>query len=436
MRRRTRIAMLLGAAAVLTAAIAAPRLIRAHDTGTDDVADNRLHAAGPAALDAAAVERGRRVAVAADCAACHTSAQGAAPYAGGYTLHTPFGDIVSSNITPDRTTGIGDWTERDFFRAVRHGQAPRGLLYPAMPYPSYVQISDRDMHDLWSYFRSLKPIKANTGGTRLPFPFNIRQAVAGWNMLYFDNRPFKLDNSRSDAWNRGRYLTDALGHCAACHTPKNFLGGDKGGEYLRGGTLQGWHAPDITNDGYRGLGSWSEPDIVSYLREGSNSHAVAAGPMAEAVELSTQYMPDADLAAMATYLKSLPAEERTRPSPVAASEPAMVRGRNLYGATCSACHGSGGQGIPGMATRLSDNPSIRAGDAASLMHVVLVGGRAARTKANPTGAGMPAYDWKMTDADIAAVLTYVRNSWGNAAPAVSPGEVGAARKDLGARPPL
>jgi mono/diheme cytochrome c family protein len=420
---------------LVLAAIFVPRLVRSLDTSADDVADARVLAADAGPPDPAAISRGRIVAVAADCAACHTRPGGGA-YAGGYSLQTPFGAILSTNITPDRKTGIGNWTERDFFRAVRHGRSPDGLLYPAMPYTAYVQINDTDMHDLWAYVRSLKPVPSDSGGTHLSFPYNIRLLVAGWNMLFFDNRPFAVAPDRPAEWNRGRYLVDALGHCAACHSPKNMLGADRGGKYLHGGTLQGWFAPELTNGVAHGLGSWSRADIVEYLKTGSNGHAVAAGPMAEAVEHSTQFIPERDLAAMATYLKSLPGTEPGARTPLAAADPAMRRGAHIYSVQCSACHAPRGQGIAGMVTRLSNNPLVRAPDPSSLIHVVLKGGRAAVTDSNPTGAGMPAFGWKLDDADAAAVLTYIRNSNGNAAPAVTAKQVAALRGDLRARSPM
>jgi mono/diheme cytochrome c family protein len=436
MSRKAKIVIIaLAAIGLVLAAVFVPMLVRSLDTSADDVADAGLRAADAEALDPASVERGRTVAVAADCAACHTRPGGPA-YAGGYPLQTPFGAIVSTNITADRQTGIGDWTERDFFRAVRHGRSPGGLLYPAMPYTAYVQMSDADMHDLWSYVRSLEPVRSDSGGTRLGFPYNIRMLVAGWNMLFFDNRPFKAEPARSAEWNRGRYLVDALGHCAACHTPKNFLGADKRGKYLEGGSLQGWFAPEITNGKAHGLGTWSQRDVVEYLRTGSNAHAIAAGPMAEAVELSTQFMPEPELAAMSTYLKSLPGTPVETSTALDAGDPTMQRGARIYRAQCSACHAPQGQGIPGMATRLSDNPLVRAPDPTSLIHVVLKGGRAAVTRSNPTGAGMPALAWKLSDADAAAVLTYVRNANGNAASQVTAKQVATFRKASGARKPI
>ena len=437
MTRRKTLGVAIVVILLASAAMVAALLVQSGDSRADMVADARVQAADVVPLDAAAVARGHAVAIAGDCAACHTRPAGHAaasqgtPYAGGYAIETPFGSIVSTNITPDRKTGIGDWTERDFFQAVRHGRSPSGLLYPAMPYPSYVQISDTDMHDLWSYMRSLKPVSNDSGGTHLGFPYNIRLLMAGWNLLFFENHAFAADQSRPAEWNRGRYLVDALGHCGGCHTAKNALGGDK--TYLAGGALQGWYAPALDNGTEHGLGNWSQDDLIAYLKIGSNNHAIAAGPMAEEVERSSQFMPPADLAAISTYLKSRPGPAHDRSTALATSDPEMLRGAHIYTAACSACHAPKGEGIPGLATHLADNPATRADNPASLIHVLMKGGRGAVTSGNPTGGGMPSFAWKLSDGDAAAVLTYIRNSWGNAAPAVEAGQIAKARSDLGAR---
>ncbi|WP_213878683.1 c-type cytochrome [Pseudomonas sp. dw_358] len=399
------------------------------NTRADDVADNQMTAADPAKPDAAAVTRGAYVAAQGDCAACHT-APGGKPYAGGYAIQTPFGAINSSNITPDRTHGIGDWTERDFFRAVRHGKRKDGaLLYPAMPYNAYVKMNDADLHDLWAYMRSLQPVSQAPTPNTLGFPYNIRLAMLGWNLLYFNNAGYVADPKQSDAWNRGRYLVDGAGHCAACHTSKNALGGDTSA-YLQGAELLGGYAPEITNNPHLGLGNWSEPQVAQYLKTGSNDKAVAAGAMGEAVEHSTQYLTDADTAAIAGYLKSLPGSNAQAPTALAGDNPVMKRGAHLYETNCMACHNVSGEGIKGMVTAFTDNSGIRAPSAANLVGTVLKGGRAAATESNVTAAGMPSFAWKLNDADIAAVLTFVRNSWGNAAPEVHAQEVAKARSDL------
>lgn len=387
--------------------------------------------------DAAAISRGHYIAQAADCAACHTAPHLGQPFAGGYALKTPFGTLLASNITSDKETGIGSWTEAEFTRAVRQGKGKHGeYLYPAMPYNDYVKISDQDMHDLWAYMKTVPPVNKKVVSNQLPFPFNIRLMMFGWNMLFFDDKPFKPIDGATAEINRGAYLVQSLGHCAACHTPKNFLGGDKGGAFLQGGALDGWHAPEITGNTYAGIGSWSTEQIAQYLKTGSNHMSIASGPMAEAVTNSTQHMTDADLSAIAVYLKSLPGSSATKPASLASDDPQMTLGQRVYTSNCIACHASSGKGIPGIATSFPGNPGIQASSADSLLTTVLVGGRGAVTQSNPTSAAMPSFAWKLSDAQIAAVVTYVRNHWDNAAPAVTTDHVAAMRKDSGAQAQL
>jgi len=417
--------------------VAGAMLYRGGNVSTDNVADDTIKAADASPVsDAAAIKRGAYVAVAADCVACHNAPGSSEAFAGGYGLKTPFGVITSTNITPDRETGIGNWTERDFFRAVRHGKSPHGLLYPAMPYNAYVKLSDQDMHDLWAYMRTVKPVSKTNAPDQLGFPYNIRLMMAGWNMLFFDNSPFKSSEDQSADWNRGAYLVDGAGHCASCHTPKNGLGGDITSEYLQGYTLQGWFAPEIAGNPHVGLGNWSNQDIAGYLKTGSNTKAVASGPMAEAVENSTQHMTDADLAAIATYLKSVKGSNDAAPQPLAETDAQMSHGKQLYEVNCSACHNVQGQGLEGMVTAFAGNPAIQSHGHGSLIQTVLKGGRAAITDSNPTGAGMPSFAWKLSDADIADVLTYVRNSWGNAAGPINADEVKSSRQSLDVRQPM
>nr|WP_312239921.1 cytochrome c [Pantoea sp.] len=302
--KKTKIA---GAVAVIVAAVAAGMLWQNGDSAADDVADNQtLASQPPESSEADAVARGRYIAIAGDCVACHTAPGSKEPFSGGYAISTPFGGIFASNITPDTQTGIGNWTERDFYRAVRHGKGKKGEnLYPAMPYNAYVKVSDRDMHDLWLYMRSVKPVHNPVPATNLGFPYNIRLAMMGWNLLFFKNHGFEPDATQSAEWNRGAYLVDALEHCGACHTPKNSLGGDRDA-YLQGSNLAEWHAPDITSNSYTGIGGWSLDQITQYLKLGSNHVAVASGPMAEAVSNSTQHLTEADLHAIAVYLKLQP----------------------------------------------------------------------------------------------------------------------------------
>ncbi|MBH1931186.1 c-type cytochrome [Serratia rubidaea] len=420
-----------GGIAVIAAAVVVGLLWKNGDASADNVADDQtLTSQPPSAADAQAVIRGKYVAIAGDCVACHTAPGSKQPFSGGYPISTPFGSIYASNITPDVEDGIGGWSERDFFRAVRHGKGKQGEnLYPAMPYNAYIKVSDADMHDLWMYMRSVKPVKNKVPETQLPFPYNIRLAMMGWNLLFFDNSGFTPEAGRSAQWNRGAYLVQGLEHCAACHTQKNPIGGDTSA-YLQGGNLGEWYAPEITGNRYTGIGDWTEDQLVDYLKLGSNHVAVASGPMAEAVSNSTQHLTEQDLRAIAVYLKSLPGSDRQKPAPLAADDAQMKMGANVYSANCTACHNSDGKGITNLATSLAGNPAIVAPDAASLVTTVLQGGRGAVTVGNPTSGAMPSFAWKLSDEQVAAVTTYIRNSWGNAAPAIEAHDVAEKRSLL------
>ncbi|QOI55449.1 c-type cytochrome [Rouxiella badensis] len=427
----------VGSVVVIAAVVAGVLLYQNGSTAADNVADNKTQMKQPlTAADAAAISRGRYVAVAGDCVACHTAPGSKEAFAGGYSISTPFGGIFASNITPDAETGIGNWTEREFYRAVRHGKGIDGEnLYPAMPYNAYVKVSDEDMHDLWMYMRSVKPVNNKVPETQLPFPYNIRMAMMGWNLLFFKNEGFKPDMSKSAEYNRGAYLVEGLEHCAACHTPKNIIGGDTGA-YLQGSNLGEWYAPEITSNTYTGIGNWSEDQVVQYLKLGSNHVAVASGPMAEAVTNSTQHLTDADLHAIASYIKAQPGSDNKKPTPLAADNAQMKIGANVYEANCSACHNSNGQGISHLAAGLANNPAIMSPDASSILTTVLQGGRGAVTEGNPTSGAMPSFAWKLSDEQTAAVATYIRNSWGNAASAVPASEASKTRQLLKLQPQL
>ncbi|HVV79125.1 MAG TPA: c-type cytochrome [Pseudolabrys sp.] len=383
--------------------------------------------------DFTSVERGRYLATAADCVACHTIPGSKDAFAGGRPIETPFGNIVSANITSDQATGIGSWTDEQFDRAVRDGIRPDGSrLYPAMPYPNYTKMSRDDVRAIRAYLRTVEPVNNAVNRSTLPFPFNIRTAMRGWNMLFFDKGEFKPDPTKSIEWNRGAYLVDGPGHCGACHTPKNVLGGDKTGEYLQGGPLQGWFAPNITNDEAKGLGKWSVDDIVAYLKTGHNRITAATGPMAEEIEHASSKMTDGDLKAMATYLKSVPGGT-SEPKPIAENDPAMKAGHAIYRDQCAACHMIDGKGVASLFPSLADASVLRSRDPATAIRLVLRGARTVQTDHEPTGPGMPAYGRMLKDDEIAAVLTYARNAWGRGAPPVTADDVAKARKDLQAR---
>lgn len=378
------------------------------------------------------IARGRYIADLADCAACH-SVPGGQPFAGGYRLETPFGPLLSSNITSDPQTGIGGWTQERFDRAVRHGKGSHGYLYPAMPYTAYARLTDQDLADLWQYIRTLPPASNAVVENQLPFPFDQRWLLAGWNLLFFHATPFEPDPQRSTAFNRGDYLVNGPGHCTVCHTAMNFLGGESE-DSLQGAVLAGWHAPDLTGNPHTGLGHWSEADIVQYLKTGTNRRSVASGPMTEAIENSTQYLTEEDLAAIAEYLKALPASVKPRAEQMPAASADMALGKRIYDSQCTACHVSDGSGVRQMIPKLAGNPVVNSHDPATLLRMVLNGSDGPRTAGNPTGAGMPAFDWRLPDDQVAAVLTYIRNAWGNTAPGVNARQAAQSRQESGARP--
>lgn len=374
------------------------------------------------------VERGRYLSVLSDCAGCHT-AHGGAPFAGGLALDTPFGRLVAPNITPDRDTGIGNMSDDEFVAALHDGRGSNGKrLYPAMPYTAYTKMSRDDGLALRAYFRTLQPVHNGVESNQLPFPFNIRLAMLGWNWLNFTPGRFQPNPQKSAEWNRGAYIVEGPAHCGTCHTPKTMLGGDKTGTPLVGATLQGWLAPNITPDNHKGVGSWSKDELTQYLKTGMNSFTMASGPMAEAVSHSTSQMTDEDIAAIATYLKDSGTGSNTaKPTPVAANDSAMRAGAAVYKDSCAACHRDSGTGDKGLFPKLAGSALVQQDDPTTLAHVVLSGSRAVATDGAPTAPAMPPFDWRLNDAQVAAVLTYIRNSWGNAAAPVTASAVATQR---------
>ena len=376
------------------------------------------------------IEHGRYMTAAADCTACHT-APGGEPFAGGGALETPFGILLAPNITPDLTTGIGGWTDAEFINAVQNGIGRRGdHLYPAMPYTYYTKMTREDVIAIRAYLDTVQPVRNEVHSNQLPFPFNQREAMIGWNALYFRPGEFKPDPGKPAEWNRGAYLVEGAEHCGLCHTPKNAMGGDENGRAMQGSVLQNWYAPDITGNQRVGIGDWTVDDIALYLKTGRNSYDIGSGPMADAITHSTSHLTDADLRAMAVYLKDLPPGGSETTQPVSAQDPAMQRGQAIYNNRCAACHTGAGLGIVGLFPRLAGAPLVQQSQATSLIRVVLEGSRAVATDGAPTGPAMPSFAWELSDADVTAVVTYIRNAWGNAAPAVSAGDVGKMRQTL------
>ena len=380
------------------------------------------------------IERGRYLAVLSDCVSCHTVPGSNRPFAGGRAIETPFGNILAPNITPDPETGIGSWSDDAFDAAIRKGLRRNGSrLYPAMPYTAYTKMSREDVLAIRAYLNTVTPVRNAVDANALPFPFNIRASMRVWNMLYFNQGDYKPDAKKPAEWNRGAFLVDGPGHCGACHTPKTFLGGDKTDEYLRGSFLQGWSAPDITGDSRVGLGAWSAEDLVAYLKSGHNRVSAATGPMAEVVTLSTEHMTDPDLRAIATYLKSLSGKQ-DHPQTLSKEDAAMVSGGAIYRDQCSACHGIDGKGVAELFPSIADSSMVKSDDPTTSIRIVLRGARSVGTQAQPTAPGMPSYGRQLDDAQIAAVLTYMRNGWGAAAAPVGAADVARVRSDTALRP--
>ncbi len=392
-----------------------------------------LGAAGPSpdTEDFALIQRGKYLTALADCAACHTNPGGPA-FAGGRPIETPFGVIVAPNITPDEETGIGRWTDDEFVRLLQSGIGRGGQhVYPAMPYNYTTRATAEDDLAIRAWLATIPAVHNKVVANQLPFPLSIRAGMIAWNALFFTPGPYKPDASKSAEWNRGAYLVTGLEHCGACHTAKNIAGGDDTAHALQGGVLQGWFAPNITNDVRRGIGRWSEDDVVTYLKSGHNRYAAASGPMAEEVMLSSAHMTDADLHAMVTYLKSLPGQDDTPLASAAADT--MQHGAAIYADECSACHAPHGEGVAGLFPSIALAPSVQSRAPTSLIRVVLQGAKSAGTDAAPTAPAMPAFGWMMNDAEVAAVVTYIRNNWGNSASGVTADEVGSERASLAKR---
>jgi mono/diheme cytochrome c family protein len=339
----------------------------------------------------AKVDRGRYLSTLADCTGCHRNPQTREPFAGGRQIETPFGTIVAPNVTPDWETGIGSWSDEEFAQALKSGKRRDGThLYPAMPYPYFTKMTDEDIRDIRSFLATVPAVHNSVVANQLRFPFDIRVGMAGWNLLYFKSGTYKAFPSKSPEWNRGAYLVEGPGHCGACHTPKSLLGGGKTSRALEGSPLQGWFAPNITNDNWLGLGTWSIADVVEYLSTGHNRITAATGPMGEVVTFSTSKMVDADLNAIATYLKDRPGSAGDSHQAVA-SGPAIAAGSAIYRDVCSGCHAIDGKGVTNLIPSLADSSAVRASDTSTTLRVVLRGARSVATEKEPTAPAMPAY---------------------------------------------
>ncbi|GFE85356.1 cytochrome c [Steroidobacter agaridevorans] len=395
-----------------------------------------LLSAAPVAADSderTELEHGEYLVRAANCVSCHTQ-PGGAVFAGGVPFPTDFGTIYSTNITPDEATGIGGWSFEQFEAAMRGGVRPDGQhLYPAFPYPSFTKIDDADLRALYAYFMNLKPVTAPARENELKFPYSQRSLLGMWKSMYFDAGRFVADAGRSAQWNRGAYLVEALAHCSACHSPRNFMGAEQAHSLYTGGVLQEIDeergpvvrgAPNLTPSP-QGLGAWSEDDIAAYLKLGSNTRTHLMGTMNEVVLNSTRHLSEADTRAMAVYLKSLPAKAQSNARP---SEKVMELGAKQYDIHCGTCHLPTGQGSVDTGPSLAGSAFAQAPEASSLIDLVLNGPRLpveppSKEWRMHAWQAMPAFAQKLSDEQAAALLTFVRNSWGNAAGEVVPKDI-------------
>jgi mono/diheme cytochrome c family protein len=389
-----------------------------------------------ASADPALVSRGEYVARLSDCVACH-SLPGKAPFAGGLEMATPLGAIHATNITPDRTHGIGTYSLADFDRAVRHGVAPGGRrLYPAMPYPSYAKLSDDDIQAMYAFFmEGVQPANQPNIPSDIPWPLNMRWPIALWNGVFAPTATYAANPNQDALWNRGAYIVQGPGHCGSCHTPRGLAFNEKalddsGKPYLAGALLDGWYAPSLRQDPNSGLGRWSEPQIVQFLKTGRNQHAVVYGSMTEAFNNSTQFMADDDLAAIARYLKSLPGDPQRDGTPwqyVTADVRPDVPGAHTYATRCASCHGADGKGQPEWMPPLAGATSALVKETASAINITLNGAQRVVAAGVPDAYRMPAFREQLSDQEIAEVLTFVRGTWGNQGGAVDAKAVGKLR---------
>lgn len=394
------------------------------------------------------IARGEYLARAGDCVACHT-APGGAPFAGGLGLQTPLGTIYATNITPDPKTGIGGYDYGDFERAVRQGLRPDGKhLYPAMPFVSYRVVSDDDIAALYAYFMSgVAPVEKTNQTTTIPWPASMRWPLAWWSMLFGERRVFVPPDGADAVVTRGAYLVEGLAHCGACHTPRGIgyqekaVAEDGAGHFLSGSVLEGWYAKNLRDEG-RGLSTWSEEELVAFLKTGRNAKTAAFGSMADVVEHSLQHLTDEDLTAIARYLKALsPRESRQKvwmPQPDLTTEALKAGNFSAPGATsyvahCAACHRLDGLGAPAIYPALKGNSMVFADDPSSLIQITLAGDRMAETPNYPMTFTMPAFDHLKND-ELAELMTFIRNAWGNHAGDVSATEVARMRHEISRKP--
>ncbi|WP_085638778.1 MULTISPECIES: cytochrome c [unclassified Pseudomonas] len=389
-------------------------------------------------VDQSLIRQGEYLARAGDCVACHTAKDGK-PFAGGLPMETPIGTIYSTNITPDKR-GIGGYSFEDFDRAVRHGVASNGsTLYPAMPYPSYARVNETDMKALYAFFmHGVEPVAQENKASDIPWPLSMRWPLTGWRWLFAPKVEDYKATSDDAVISRGAYLVEGLGHCGACHTPRALtmqekaLSAGEGSTFLSDSApLEGWIAKNLRGDHKDGLGGWSEEQLVQFLKTGRSDRSAVFGGMSDVVTHSMQYMTDADLTAIARYLKSLPAKDPAdRPHQYDETAAKALwngddsqRGAAVYIDNCAACHRTDGHGYTRVFPALAGNPVLQSEDPTSLIHIVLQGGTLPATHAAPSAITMPGFGWRLSDQEVADVVSFIRGSWGNKGAPVSADEV-------------
>ena len=306
-------------------------------------------------------------------------------------------------------------------------------LYPAFPYTHFTIITREDSDAIFAYLKTLEPVNQRVHEPEFIWPLNWRFTLWGWNLINFEPRAFAPEPGKSEEWNRGKYLVEGLAHCAMCHSPKNLLGAEKDGEdRFTGGDVEGWWAPSLTGDKRDGIGSWTKQQLVDFLKYGRNEKSAAFGPMADVIKHSTRHLRDEDLAAMADYIKDLPAREQydENQPPESMESAAQKVGAEIYAAQCSACHAPGGEGVPTMFAPLKGSSLAQSTNALTIIRLIVEGGQTAVSDKYPTPLAVPSFAWKLTNDEIAAVTTYVRNSFGNRAPPVNAEEVAEIRSAL------
>ena len=371
------------------------------------------------------IARGKYLVTMGDCAACHT-APGGKYLAGNYALNMPFGVIMTPNLTPDKETGLGNWSYADFDQAFRHGYSKNvGYLYPAFPFGWFTKVTDEDTQAIWAYLQSVPAVNEKRQESQIPFPFSVRTALVTWRTAFFTDERFKPDPKASAEVNRGAYLVEGLGHCAMCHNENKLVGNSSFAGRFGGGVIDGWYAPNITPDGHQGIGAWTDEQVVTYLKTGTapgDRPGVAAGPMRQTIMESLSKVKEEDLKAMVAYLRTVPAKQTYKPKDLTAFDTPDAPGASTYLTYCSSCHQPDGKGIEGAVPALAGNTSVQSDGPETVLRVIY-GGLAAQSGLAP----MVAIGQQMTDVEVKNVTDYIRNSWGNRAPPVTGDKASEAR---------